>query len=311
MWISLSGFLHQGFVHGVLNGPWPLTPSPLTAPSHSVFRFPPSPSPQIACISAFSDPTPEFVLVSSAAVQRSARALTAEEREASIPIVKLNPGEVGRWRCGPPHRTTLHPTTLHGTTLHPTTLHGTTLHRTTLHGTTLHRAIPYCATKHRMHCAPPSLTALSHTSCSQERRLMRCPNTSPRVPLLPPSLLLPAGVLSWKLSVEDLLRASGLRYTVVRPCGLLNADNPTLNDTFLLEVKGRAGREAGSRGMVYMENGKLGNLSGVANVGDRITWKTARMGPIGRGHALAPGSDLCFAGKQRLCALSDCSVGRM
>lgn len=53
---------------------------------------------EIASISAYRAARPQFVLVSSAAVQRSARAQTAEEREASIPIVKLNPGGVLSWK---------------------------------------------------------------------------------------------------------------------------------------------------------------------------------------------------------------------
>lgn len=42
-----------------------------------------------------------------------------------------------------------------------------------------------------------------------------------------------AGVLSWKLSGEDVLRASGLRYTVVRPTGLTDKD---IEEKFILEV---------------------------------------------------------------------------
>ena len=51
---------------------------------------------QIEHISAYKKPRPQFVLVSSAAVERSNRARTPEQRDRSIPIVKLNPGQ---WFC--------------------------------------------------------------------------------------------------------------------------------------------------------------------------------------------------------------------
>lgn len=52
---------------------------------------------QVASVSLERKARPQFVLLSSAAVERSARAQMPEERESSIPIVKLNPCK----RCAP------------------------------------------------------------------------------------------------------------------------------------------------------------------------------------------------------------------
>eukprot|EP00244_Chara_vulgaris_P004348 TRINITY_DN18624_c0_g1_i1.p1 TRINITY_DN18624_c0_g1~~TRINITY_DN18624_c0_g1_i1.p1 ORF type:complete len:623 (-),score=126.34 TRINITY_DN18624_c0_g1_i1:171-1949(-) len=53
---------------------------------------------EVKSIQAYRNPRPQFVLVSSAGVERSARAKTPEEREKSIPIVKLNPGGILTWK---------------------------------------------------------------------------------------------------------------------------------------------------------------------------------------------------------------------
>ncbi|GBG76854.1 hypothetical protein CBR_g23069 [Chara braunii] len=53
---------------------------------------------EVKSIQAYRNPRPQFVLVSSAGVERSARAKTPDEREKSIPIVKLNPGGILTWK---------------------------------------------------------------------------------------------------------------------------------------------------------------------------------------------------------------------
>ena len=54
---------------------------------------------QVEGVSAYRGVRPEFVLVSSAAVERNARLMTGVERECSIPIVKLNPGNYNGGNC--------------------------------------------------------------------------------------------------------------------------------------------------------------------------------------------------------------------
>jgi uncharacterized protein YbjT (DUF2867 family) len=76
--IVLSRFEYDGFPNFVF------TPGP--------FRL------EIEHISAYRKPRPQFVLVSSAAVERSNRARTPEQRDRSIPIVKLNPGDILTWK---------------------------------------------------------------------------------------------------------------------------------------------------------------------------------------------------------------------
>ncbi|GAQ80379.1 hypothetical protein KFL_000530070 [Klebsormidium nitens] len=76
--VVLSRFEYDGFPNYVF------TPGP--------FRL------EIEHISAYKKPRPQFVLVSSAAVERSNRARTPEQRDRSIPIVKLNPGDILTWK---------------------------------------------------------------------------------------------------------------------------------------------------------------------------------------------------------------------
>eukprot|EP00899_Mesostigma_viride_P013008 jgi/Mesvir1/21708/Mv26565-RA.2 len=53
---------------------------------------------QMRHISAYSLPRPQFVLLSSAGVERSAACGSEEERKTHIPIVQLNPGSILRWK---------------------------------------------------------------------------------------------------------------------------------------------------------------------------------------------------------------------
>ncbi|CAI5471399.1 unnamed protein product [Closterium sp. Yama58-4] len=79
---------------------------------------------EIASISAYRASRPQVVLVSSAAVQRSARAMTAEERSKSIPIVQLNPGGVLSWKLS--CEDAVRASGLRYTVVRPTGLLGTT-----------------------------------------------------------------------------------------------------------------------------------------------------------------------------------------
>eukprot|EP00898_Chlorokybus_atmophyticus_P001677 jgi/Chlat1/250/Chrsp1S03047 len=53
---------------------------------------------EIASIRAYRVPCPQFVLLSSAGVERNARVVTPQDREMQIPIVKLNPGGILTWK---------------------------------------------------------------------------------------------------------------------------------------------------------------------------------------------------------------------
>ncbi|GJP38381.1 hypothetical protein CLOM_g22826 [Closterium sp. NIES-68] len=79
---------------------------------------------EIASISAYRASRPQVVLVSSAAVQRSARAVTPEERSKSIPIVQLNPGGVLSWKLS--CEDAVRASGLRYTVVRPTGLLGTT-----------------------------------------------------------------------------------------------------------------------------------------------------------------------------------------
>eukprot|EP00897_Mesotaenium_endlicherianum_P005086 jgi/Mesen1/4605/ME000233S03899 len=76
--IVLSRFQYEGF------------PNPLFTPGP--FKL------EVESISAYRGARPQLVLVSSAAVERNARASTPQLRDASIPIVKLNPGGILTWK---------------------------------------------------------------------------------------------------------------------------------------------------------------------------------------------------------------------
>lgn len=51
-------------------------------------------------------------------------------------------------------------------------------------------------------------------------------------------MILAGDILTWKLVSEDILKASGLAYAIVRPCGLTEEDQDT---PFELEVRALTG----------------------------------------------------------------------